>query len=245
MPGQIQRLAIVFVLFITAFLVVRKSFIPTTFGEHGHYRNAAVTDIASLPVEYAGHQVCADCHDDITSKKKASFHRNVNCEACHGPAAKHIESFDEDEIVFPEVPRDRGHCILCHEYNQAKPTGFPQIDPVAHNPMKPCISCHNPHAPDPPRNPDRCSACHASIARTKALSPHALLECKQCHQVAPEHFSTPRLALPTKPKARKDCSKCHSRSAESAEGIPRSDAEQHGEGYLCRQCHYPHYPEAK
>ena len=181
----------------------------------------------------------------IDNIKKNSYHRTVNCEACHGPAAAHIASFNEDEIVLPTVPRKRGSCPLCHEYNPAKPTGFPQIDPVTHNPVKPCISCHDPHAPTPPEVPGECSACHAHIARSKALSPHAMLECTQCHIVPEEHKTYPRSYLPSKPISRADCGKCHHESAESDKFIPRIDIATHGEEYLCWQCHYPHYPEAK
>ena len=35
---------------------------------------------------------------------------------------------------------------------------------------KPCKDCHDPHAPVPPVVPGQCSACHAQIERTKAVS---------------------------------------------------------------------------
>lgn len=242
LPDQVVRLLVVVVVIFIIFVAIRGYFIPDTFGELGHYRAAAVDSIAALDIHYAGHKICGECHDDLEELKATSYHRNVNCESCHGPAAEHIES---DAEILPHVPRERNHCLLCHVYNPAKPTGFPQIDPVAHNPVKPCIACHDPHAPAPPQAPDGCSACHGSIYRTKALSPHAPLSCEECHSTPAEHLDNPRLAQPGKPTSRTDCGRCHAEDAGSDKFIPKVDITTHGEDYLCWECHYPHYPEAR
>jgi len=208
LPDQIKRLLVVAILITIGFIHVRKIFIPKSFGEIGHYRADAVTEIMSHDISYAGNQACDDCHDDVSDEKRNSYHRMVNCESCHGPAVSHINSFETDEIELPSAPRDRGYCTLCHGYDPAKPTGFPQIDPIAHNPVKPCISCHDPHVPDPPNVPSECSACHGNIARTKALSPHALLNCIQCHETPDQHKSNPRAIRPSKPQSRDECAVC-------------------------------------
>lgn len=245
MPGQIKRLLIIFVLIMTVFFIARKIFVPESFGKYGHFRADAINEIMAQEVKYAGHRVCNDCHDEIDAAKKKSFHKKVSCEACHGPTADHVKSFDEDEVILPFAPRKRGYCTLCHIYDPAKPTGFPQIDPVAHNPIKPCITCHDPHSPEPPEMLNGCSACHAGISRTKALSPHSLLECTQCHITPDEHRINPRANRPGLPVDREDCGICHGKKAESDKLIPRVDMIEHGDGYLCWQCHYPHYPESK
>ena len=241
MPDQIRRLLIVTVLLLAVFIFVRKYFTPKTFGEQGYFRAAAIDSVASLPIKFAGHQMCDECHSDVEEAKSESFHRNVNCEACHGPALDHIES---DAEILPPAPRKRGYCPLCHEYNPARPTGFPQIDPIAHNPGEPCISCHNPHAPDPPHTPGDCSACHANVSRTKALSPHAPLDCRDCHKTPEEHKVSPRRVKPEKPISPDLCKRCHDKRADSSKRIPRVDVSTHGQPYLCWQCHYPHFPEA-
>ena len=92
-----------------------------------------------MPLKYAG-QECAACHDDIAKLHDAK-HPRVACEVCHGPAAAHVQA--PMEVKLP-APRQRAGCPLCHGYDPSRPTGFPQIDPVTHNPLKPCISCHNP-----------------------------------------------------------------------------------------------------
>lgn len=245
LPDQVKRLLVIIVLIVVGFLVVKKLLVPESYGRYGNYRGAAIDSIGGLKVKYAGHAVCFDCHDDIAAEKKDSHHRTVNCEACHGPSAEHVASFDTDEVVLPFASRDRGYCPLCHVYDPAKPTGFPQIDPVSHNPVKPCISCHNPHAPEPPTVPGECSACHEGITRTKALSPHGLLECTECHVTSEEHMNNPRSSRPTKPGSRNDCGKCHAQDSESEKHVPKISMAAHGEGYLCWQCHYPHYPEGK
>jgi len=102
-----------------------------------------------------------------------------------------------------------------------------------------------PHAPEPPRVPQECSACHAEIARTKTLSSHATLECTQCHQVNERHKVDPRASTPTKPAAREFCGQCHSSDAKAAPEIRRIDLSSHWPRYVCWQCHYSHYPEVR
>ena len=65
--------------------------IPRTFGQYGHYRAAAITEISQRPLHYAGHDACETCHSDVLDVKKAGKHAHVNCEACHGPQAKHAD----------------------------------------------------------------------------------------------------------------------------------------------------------
>jgi len=48
MPKQIQRLLIVFAVFISLFLVARHYLVPKTFGDLGHYRADALKDNKDL-----------------------------------------------------------------------------------------------------------------------------------------------------------------------------------------------------
>ena len=241
-PEQVKRLAILVVILFALFVVVRTVLVPSDFGEYGHFRASAVEEIASQEIRYAGHEICTDCHDDVAETKRVGFHRNVACEVCHGPAAGHID--DPEEVVL-EAPRERGYCPLCHEYLPSRPTGFPQIVTASHNPMKPCASCHDPHDPVPPETPKECAACHATIARTKAISHHVYVDCLRCHEAPEEHRANPREFRPTKPAGREFCGGCHAKDAPGEKGIPRVDLETHEERYVCWQCHYPHLPEAR
>jgi hypothetical protein len=239
-PDQMRRLPIVAVIAIGGLIAVRTALVPRDFGEYGHYRASALAEAAALEIKYAGHQVCADCHDDVVETKAGGYHQDLSCEVCHGPAAAHVDEAGDVEL---RAPRDRGYCPLCHEYLPSRPTGFPQIISASHNPIKPCISCHDAHDPIPPEVPTECEACHATIARTKALSDHVYLPCTRCHEALDEHKVNPRRHVPTRPRNREFCGGCHDPHGPGERDIKKIDMVSHGEGYVCWQCHYPHLPE--
>ncbi|MFQ6114498.1 MAG: cytochrome c3 family protein [bacterium] len=241
-PDQTKRLSILLVILLVLLIVARRILVPSDYGKYGHFRASAVDEIISQDIRYAGHETCAECHDDIAEVKSKGFHKSVACEVCHGPGAGHAEDPGAVEL---QAPRGRGYCPLCHEYLPSRPTGFPQIVSASHNPIKPCITCHEPHDPKPPEAPKECRACHATIARTKTISHHAYVPCTRCHEAREEHKVSPREFLPSKPKTREFCGGCHAEDASSPKGIPRIDMVTHGERYVCWQCHYPHLPEAR
>ena len=241
-PQQIISLALVFAVMIAALITARTVLVPASFGKYGHYRADAVDAIMALDIKYAGYSACAECHRDILEQKAGSNHRNVACEVCHGPSAKHVNAPDE---YTPTAPRDRGYCPLCHGYDPSRPTGFPQIITLTHNPGKPCMTCHNPHNPLLPHKPEECSACHREIASIERVSHHSSLPCNRCHSVPDQHSVTPRFVRATKPADREFCGGCHARGSSASKEIPRVDLSTHGERYLCWDCHYPHNPEAR
>ena len=240
-PQQIIRLSVIFVLIIAALIAARIILIPTSFGKYGHYRADAVGEIMNQEISYAGHQICVECHDDIYNLKARSNHQNLSCEVCHGPAAEHVEAPDE---VTPIIPKSREMCAICHNYNPSRPTGFPQIILLQHNPGKACRNCHDPHRPVIPQTPQECSACHREIAMTKNVSHHVSLPCQKCHVVPVEHLKDPRTAAAHKPEKREFCGGCHATDADSSRDIPRINLENHNRQYKCWDCHYPHHPEA-
>jgi hypothetical protein len=142
--GHLFRLAAVFVVVGLAFVGVRALLVPKSFGEYGHYRGNAMAEIAARPVNYAGHRACEDCHTDVLEKKKSGKHVHVNCEACHGPQAKHA---DDPGSVQPAKLDTAVLCVRCHEANLAKPKGFPQVASADHSSGLPCDTCHQPHSP--------------------------------------------------------------------------------------------------
>lgn len=142
--GHLLRFAGLFVLAFLLFLLIRGFVVPRSFGQYGHYRGNAITDVAAKPVKYAGHEACESCHTDVLDVKKAGKHAHVNCEACHGPLAKHA---DDPTGVTPVKPDTAVLCARCHTATAAKPKGFPQVDPVDHSSGVPCETCHKPHSP--------------------------------------------------------------------------------------------------
>ena len=142
--GHLFRFAGLFVVAFLVFLVVRGYVVPKTFGQYGHYRGAAIGEIAAHPVKFAGHQTCEGCHSDIADTKTKGTHAHVNCEACHGALASHA---DDPASVTPAKPDTLVLCARCHTASAAKPKGFPQVDPAEHMGGVPCETCHNPHNP--------------------------------------------------------------------------------------------------
>lgn len=247
MPEQIKRLLVPFILAIVILVGARHFLVPKTFGKFGHYRAAAIDEIANQKIQYVGQSACVECHEDIAGEKGKSYHKDVSCETCHGASAEHVENPSEHK---PHLPKDRGEkCLLCHEYLVARPTGFPQIVEKTHNPVKLCISCHKPHDPTPKEVPFECSACHAKISREKTVSLHSYVKCTECHSTPREHKINPRAFEPSKPANREFCGKCHSQTSQLADKdlrekkIPRVDIVKHYPKYLCWECHYQHSPK--
>jgi DnaJ-class molecular chaperone len=240
-PEQIQRLAVITAVIIVGVLVARFILIPRSLISDELHRASTIQRENAKPIKFAGSTTCQDCHEDKSTQIRKGYHKNLSCEGCHGPAAQHAEN---PMGVKPFAPRDRKFCPLCHGYDASRPTGFPQINPTAHNPVKPCITCHNPHDPVPLQVPQSCSACHAQIQRTTAVSSHALLRCTTCHNVPAQHKTTPRSVMPSKPSTREFCGTCHGKES-TQKDAPKIDLTNHGNAYLCWQCHYPHLPEGR
>ena len=245
-PEQVNRLAIVVGVILAVVVLARFVIIPPSLLARDAHKAATVEREMVRPVKFAGSAACADCHDDVVQKKAKGYHKALACEGCHGAAIKHTE---DPGAVKPIAPRDRKFCPVCHAYDAARPTGFPQINVTGHNPLKPCITCHNAHDPVPPRTPRDCAACHEQIERTKAVSSHALLACTTCHVAPEQHRKSPRTALPSKPQTREFCGACHATDAapkdKAVKNAPKVDLGTHGRSYPCWQCHYPHLPEGR
>jgi hypothetical protein len=143
--GHLWRVAGLFAAGTVLFLCFRAWFVPKSFGEYGHYRGDAIAEVAALPVVHAGHETCEACHADVLETKKTGKHANVNCEACHGPQAKHAE---DPSSVKPALPDTAVLCARCHEANSAKPKWFPQVVTADHSQGLACNTCHTPHKPE-------------------------------------------------------------------------------------------------
>ena len=142
--GHLFRLAAVFLCGILLFLVTRGFIVPHSFGQYGHYRGDSITEIAARPIHFAGHDACETCHADVLDRKNAGKHIGVNCEACHGPLAKHA---DDPGSVQPAKLDTAVLCVRCHEANGARPKSFPQVASADHSSGLPCDTCHQPHSP--------------------------------------------------------------------------------------------------
>ena len=129
---------------LAVFVIVRGALVPSDFGVYGFYRAGALDEIAARPPAFAGHDVCETCHTPVFDLRKTARHANLNCEACHGPAAKHAENPLE---IKPKTLEARMLCLTCHTKLAGKPAFMPQIVPADHAGDADCTACHQPHAP--------------------------------------------------------------------------------------------------
>jgi len=146
---HLVRVAGVFVLVISAFLIARHFLVPETFGKYGHYRAAAATEMGSLPLRYAGEPACLRCHAEQAKAKAGGGHRGVHCESCHGALEAHAQDPKAAQASKPGEAQMRAFCGSCHAKDISRPAKFPQQDLEQHNPGMPCSQCHNPHNPKP------------------------------------------------------------------------------------------------
>jgi hypothetical protein len=141
---HLVRMAGLFVVGITAFVVLRWLMVPADFGVLGHYRAGAVTDNMQPPLVYAGQAACVECHADVAELRAKGRHVQVACESCHGALAAHASNPDGQKPVRPDP---RKTCISCHSANISKPKSFPQVVPEEHAPEGSCAACHVVHNP--------------------------------------------------------------------------------------------------
>lgn len=152
MKNHVLRPLWVAIVLIALILVVRHLMVPDDFGVHGKnftygfHRLGNIQDWKDFKVKYQGKEYCAECHEDKVEENISSFHKIIECENCHGPAADHPD--DPEKLI---INRERPLCLRCHAQLPYKGNirgELRGIDPEDHNPGLDCIECHNPHKPD-------------------------------------------------------------------------------------------------
>jgi hypothetical protein len=140
------RLGALLALGLAVFIFIRPWFVPDDFGVYGHYRAGAILDGRELPLRFAGRESCETCHSDVVDLQdaRASGHRRLACEGCHGPLAAHAAAPDE---VRPALPAITPACVTCHEASAGRPSLVPQVVVADHSGGETCSSCHVAHTP--------------------------------------------------------------------------------------------------
>ena len=142
MPPQIFRLVLLTLGIVGTYTVARVLLTPSSFGDYGWYRGAALVEIAARTPVYAGKKACDECHSDVLQKLANGDHKTLSCESCHGVSSDHAENPD----ITP-VKLTGSYCIRCHEANPSRPAWFRQIVVKDHYSGK-CTECHVPHQPN-------------------------------------------------------------------------------------------------
>lgn len=149
---HVFRAALLLVALLVALVLGRSLFVPKSWGEYGWYRGDAVMDHRSHEVRHAGDAACGECHDDVLARHDEGAHRSVRCELCHTVLTAHVRDGD----VVAEMPRPQSLelCSKCHRELNARPAGFPQVNPAQHLAEMEveiddnvCVECHDPHSP--------------------------------------------------------------------------------------------------
>lgn len=88
-----------------------------------------------------------------------------------------------------------------------------------------------------------CKDCHADNYEKAAKSPHAAINCENCHGPAINHPEEPqKLAID---KGREQCLRCHAKLPYKGSGrqnVRGINNEEHNPGNECVMCHNPHSP---
>ncbi len=112
----------------------------------------------------------------------------VQCEACHGPGALHIQSSLKRDIKI-----DRTICIRCHSIDplDAIPVNdvflapYTEVNQLMKSKMKKfkCVNCHNSHRSSEKSIKQSCESCHQKIAlRYENSYMHRVgVKCIDCH----------------------------------------------------------------
>lgn len=140
---QIARLLLLTVGIVGVYFVARYFLTPASFGQYGHYRGAALEEIAAREPLFAGKKACDECHSDTLLKLAKAEHKTLSCEVCHGPGRAHVDNPDVD---LPKL--HFSHCVRCHERDPSRPEWLKQINSRIHYTGQHCTECHVPHQPN-------------------------------------------------------------------------------------------------
>jgi hypothetical protein len=187
---------------------------------HGTQPPANLDDALGRLIDPDTLRRCFGCHTTASTTTSgfdpSHLMPGVTCEACHGPATKHVELMDNEmteqgrlEIFNPRRLNPVAlvdFCGACHRtLNDVYEMGVTGVANVRFQPYRlensrcwgdgdarlTCIACHDPHQPlvnDPSGYDEKCLACHVVTPTKKGLRDHPGKAC---------------------PVGKKDCVTCH------------------------------------
>lgn len=93
------------------------------------------------------------------------------------------------------------------------------------------------------RSSDYCKDCHSDNYSSIMQTPHAIIQCENCHGPAIDHPENPQKLEIN--RSREQCLRCHSRlpyPTSDRANIRGIDPDKHNPGIECAVCHNPHKP---
>jgi DmsE family decaheme c-type cytochrome len=163
----------------------------------------------TMPAGYAGSEMCAVCHEDISKAFAKNPHHALEagakkgkehgwegraCESCHGPAQKHTDSASAEDIRNPLKMAAAAADKLCLTCHLNEPTHVGRLQSSHMKDQVACTSCHKIHADGPEglvarkasAINEQCASCHINVwAQFQRPAHHKLPEgamsCVDCH----------------------------------------------------------------
>lgn len=142
----IFRIGVILISVVVIFLFARQMMIPDSFGQYGRYRGDNINENASRQVSFAGSSKdCAGCHREVYRAVAGASHSGMDCQSCHGPAAKHISKPGAWSL---RVEGSAELCGSCHRTIAGRADGkIATVKPLMHSGGVTCTRCHDPHRP--------------------------------------------------------------------------------------------------
>jgi DmsE family decaheme c-type cytochrome len=206
--------------------------------------------------QYVGSDACAECHADLAAKFKVTAHRQTlkrqspvdrqGCEACHGPAKKHLEYYRTAQQLLKEGKDDEAAKLYADEAQAAaaRMLRFDGLTSAAASAV--CLKCHegevgrqgerlNFRRSEHLRHGVSCLDCHSphSPKQTEFLLRASEPEgCYRCHADQKASFARP--FHHKVPERGMKCSDCHNQHGSFANKQLRTRADG---GVICVKCH--------
>jgi DmsE family decaheme c-type cytochrome len=190
-------------------------------------------------------EICETCHEAYTKSFADNVHRRDNCEACHGPASRHVETRGKEPgLIFsfktgdPSVRAEA--CLRCHEESQciAGVQANWRTSKHAHCGVT-CVDCHRGHYNVPPGTPATAVPGQASLAIS---GPVKLASMRLTAEPAPAKPELPSLRGTTNHLgaiAPNICYRCHC-DKQDLQRIAGPHQICGPNGFNCTTCHNPH-----